>query len=149
MNPSPSPAVVSLVMLLAGIGIPIMAALNANLGARIANPQAAALILFSVGILIAAIAVTMTNLPSLSTLGAVPWPYFLGGLFVAFYVLSITWAAPRIGVGNAVLLVLFGQLASAAIIDHFGAMGALQTTLSPTRMAGLALMGAGIVLAKS
>ena len=38
----------ALIMLLAGIGIPILAALNAALGVRLGNPAAAATLLFLV-----------------------------------------------------------------------------------------------------
>ena len=54
-----------------------------------------------------------------------PKHLFLAGLLVAFYVLSITWVAPRFGLGNAIMCVLLGQLISAAVIDQFGLMGAM------------------------
>ena len=41
----------ALVMLLAGIGIPTLAALNAALGVRLGSPIAAALVLFCVALL--------------------------------------------------------------------------------------------------
>ncbi|MFZ8974113.1 MAG: DMT family transporter, partial [Pseudomonadales bacterium] len=37
-----------------------------------------------------------------------PRHLLLGGLFVAFYVLSITYIAPHFGIGNAVFFVLLG-----------------------------------------
>jgi len=73
-----------------------------------------------------------------------PRHLLLAGLLVAFYVLSITYVAPRFGVGNAVFFVLLGQLVSAAIIDHFGLFGAQVSPLSLTRAAGIALMAAGV-----
>mgnify|MGYP000029406320 CR=1 FL=1 len=65
-------------------------------------------------------------------------------MLVAFYILSITFVAPRFGVGNAVFFVLLGQLASAAAIDHFGLFGATVSPLSLTRAAGIGLMAAGV-----
>ena len=137
----------SILMLFAGAGIPVMAALNADLGARIDNPAAAAFILFFIGLCVTGVALLVTGAPSRSMLGATPIHYFAGGFFVAFYVLSITWAAPRIGVGNAVFLVLLSQLISAAAIDHFGVFGAVQTTITPQRAAGLLIMALGVFLA--
>jgi len=61
-------------------------------------------------------------------------------------VLSVTWVAPRFGVGNAVFFVLLGQLASAALIDHFGLFGARVSPLSLTRAGGIALMASGVWL---
>ena len=72
----------------------------------------------------------------------------VAGLVVVFYILSITVAAPRIGVGTAVMLVLIGQLVSAALVDHFGWFGAIEVKISAMRLAGLALMAVGFVLAR-
>ena len=76
-----------------------------------------------------------------------PWHLYLGGTLVAFYVLSVTWIAPRFGVGNAVFFVLMGQLVSSALIDTFGLFGALAVPLSPGRIAGLVAMAVGLGLA--
>ena len=65
---------------------------------------------------------------------------------MAFYVLSITYIAPRFGVGNAVFFVLLGQLISSAIIDQFGLFGAKPAPLSLTRAAGIAMMAGGVLL---
>lgn len=139
----------SLVMLTAGIGIPVMAALNGALGSRLGNPAAAALILFIVAGIVALTAVTLTRgWPESHALAGVPPLLFAGGLFVAFYVLSITWLAPLIGVGNAVFFVLLGQLLATAAIDHFGWLGVLQFRLTPQRALGLLLMAAGVFLAR-
>ena len=76
-----------------------------------------------------------------------PWLY-AGAAFILFYALSVTWAAPRIGVGNAVFFVLVGQLLTAALIDHFGLIGAPKFPLTGQRIAGIALMALGVYLAK-
>lgn len=139
----------SLIMLLAGIGIPVMAALNGALGGRLGSPALAALILFGVAGTVALTVVTVTRSwagPPILT--ATPVHLFAGGLFVAFYVLSITWLAPRLGVGNAVFFVLLGQLLATAAIDHFGLLGALQFRMTPQRAIGLALMALGVFLAR-
>jgi transporter family-2 protein len=131
------------VMLAAGIGIPLLAALNASLGQRIGSPATAAFCLFLVA-LAGTAAVLLATGSAFRALPAQPKHLFLAGLFVAFYVLSITWIAPRFGVGNAVFFVLLGQLIAAAAIDHFGLFGARVSPLSPTRAAGIALMAAGV-----
>lgn len=136
------------VMLAAGVGIPVLAALNAQLGVRVGSPAAAAAVLFVVAFAAAVAVMLATSGPApLALMAAQPKHLFLAGLLVAFYVLSITWVAPRFGIGNAILFVLFGQLIAAAAIDHFGLMGALVKPLSLTRAAGLSLMAAGIVMA--
>lgn len=136
----------AVVMLAAGIGIPILAALNASLGQRLGSPAAAALCLFAVAFLATAVVTALTGPGALKAVADQPRHLFLAGLLVAFYVLSITWIAPRFGVGNAVFFVLLGQLVAAAIIDHFGLFGARVSPLSPMRAAGIAVMGFGVLL---
>lgn len=136
------------VMLVAGVGIPVMAALNASLGQRLGSPAAAAAILFALAFAVALAVALLTGGPARPLLGAAPFRFYLGGLVVAFYVLSITWIAPRFGVGNAVFVVLLGQIASAALIDHFGLFGAARTPVDGVRLLGILLMVAGVWLAR-
>ncbi|WP_299924279.1 DMT family transporter [uncultured Pelagimonas sp.] len=134
----------ALLMLAAGIGIPVLAALNAALGTRLGSPISAAMILFCVAMLSTALVWIVGGRPSLSAAVDAPKHLFLGGVLVAFYVLSITFVAPRFGIGNAVFFVLLGQLISAAAIDHFGLFGAQVTALNLTRAAGISVMVLGV-----
>jgi len=136
----------ALIMLAAGIGIPVLAALNAALGARIGSPAAAALILFLVAFLTAAAATLLAGENGLPRALSAPKHLFLAGVLIAFYVLSITYIAPSFGIGNAVFFVLLGQLISAAAIDHFGLFGARTTPFDLTRGAGIALMALGVFI---
>jgi transporter family-2 protein len=135
----------ALIMLLAGVGIPVLAALNASLGMRLGSAVAAGAILFVVAFLCTMIVLFLFDRPSaLLNVAAAPKHLLLAGCLTAFYVLSITFIAPRFGVGNAVFFVLLGQLISAAAIDHFGLFGAQVSPLSLTRASGIALMAAGV-----
>lgn len=135
----------ALIMLAAGIGIPVLAALNAALGQRLGSPVAAGVILFLVALTTTG---TVFLLSGASLRGAMSAPphLFLAGCLVAFYVLTITWVAPTFGVGNAVFFVLIGQLISAGIIDHFGLFGAAQHPLTLARAGGITVMAAGVFL---
>ena len=133
-----------LIMLAAGIGIPVLAALNAALGRHIGSPAVAATLLFIVAFVVSALVAFITNPQAVAKLASAPKHLFLAGTLVAFYVLSITWIAPTMGVGNAVFFVLLGQLISAALIDHFGLFSAQPSPLTLTRSAGIALMAAGV-----
>lgn len=134
------------IMLLAGVGIPILAALNAALGTRLGNPAAAATVLFLVALTASALFLLLFGGGGISKVATAPKHLLLAGVLIAFYVLSVTYIAPHFGVGNAVFFVLLGQLISAAAIDHFGLFGAQATALSVTRMGGIALMAAGVWL---
>ena len=135
-------------MFLTGIGIPVMAALNAGLGKGLASPTAATAVLYLVGLAMALAALAWTGQPDWSRAASIPLPNWFGAFFVVAYILAVTWFAPRIGVGNAVFFVLIGQLVAAAAIDHFGLLGAERMTISPQRALGLLVMAAGVWLAK-
>jgi transporter family-2 protein len=135
-------------MLATGIGIPVMAALSATLGAKYGSPAFAASVLFLVALLISvAFLFAVEGGLRTSPKAATPFYFYLGGVFVAFYVLSVTWVAPQFGVGNAVAFVLLGQLISMAAIDHFGLLGAPVHAISLQRAFGLILMSVGVFLA--
>ena len=140
--------VLSTILFIAGIGIPIMASLNSGLGARLESPVAAAFVLFLLALAVTAALLLMNPLPSSNQVMEIPAPYYLGGLFVAFYVLSITWIAPKIGLGNAIFLVLFGQIVAAAIIDHNGLFYVPRTPITIVRIVGIGLMALGLYMAK-
>lgn len=137
------------IMFLTGVGIPILAALNGGLGARLGSPMAASMILFGLAFLIATTGALLTgSVGHIRFTPDIPFQFYFGGLFVAFYVIAVTFIAPRFGVGNAIFFVLVGQLASAAVIDHFGLFGAIRSSIDLKRIAGIALMVAGVWLAR-
>lgn len=136
----------AVIMLLAGVGIPILAAMNAAMGKMLGAPAAAAAVLFVVAFSCAVAVAVITGLPSLARIVAVPRHLLLAGVLIAFYLLSITYIAPHFGIGNAVFFVLLGQLISAAAIDHYGLFGAQVSPIGLARAAGIALMAMGVWL---
>jgi len=147
MTSSTSNLLLSVLMFATGVGIPIMAALNGKLGAHLGNPWAAAFLLLTLGAAIAGVATAIAGQPRHGWFVASPL-YYAGGTLVAFYVLSITYSAPRIGVANAVFFVLVGQIVAAGLIDQFGLFGAMKSPLNGTRWIGIALMLIGTFLAR-
>ena len=139
---------IALLMTVVGMGIPVTAALNAGLGQHLASPVAASAILFGVGFVMTGIVLAFVGLPPRGVFAGLSPFYYLGALGVVFYILAVTWSAPRIGVGNAIFFVLLGQLIAAAIIDHFALFGAARTTLTAKRAIGLLVMAVGVYLAK-
>jgi transporter family-2 protein len=137
----------ALIMLAAGFGIPVLAAVNAQLGNKIGSPAAAATVLFLVALCVTSVALLLTSgAGSLANVPAQPKYLYLGGFLVAFYVLSVTWIAPRFGVGNAVFCVLLGQMLAASVIDHFGLFGAIIRQMNLVRASGIGLMVLGLLL---
>lgn len=138
-------------MLLAGMGIPIMAAQNASMGQHLNSPIAAVIILSTVALVGSLVLLILQ--PHSADFGKImdaPKWGFVAGLFFLFYIASITYSAPKIGLGNAVVMVLIGQVICAALIDHFGLFGAAHLPITLPRIAGFGLLAAGfwLVIAK-
>jgi transporter family-2 protein len=133
-----------------GALIPVQAATNAAMSRAIGSVAIASLALFAIGFVVVAVwAIAIrAPLPPLETLRHVPAYGYVGGFIVAGYVISITFLAPRLGVGNAIRLVVTGQIVAAVIIDHIGAFGAVVQRLTVGRTIGVVLMIIGVVLAR-
>lgn len=147
MTSSNTNLLLSILMFATGIGIPIMAALNGKLGTQIGSPWAAAFLLFALGAVISGVVMAFAGMPQHGWFAASPL-YYAGAVLIAFYVLAVTYSAPRIGVANAVFFVLVGQIVAAGLIDQFGLFGAMKSPLTGTRWIGIALMLVGTFLAR-
>lgn len=124
-----------------------MASLNGGLGARLQNPALAAAILLFVGMILSLAYLLVTKgIPETLYYPSTPIYYYFGGFFVLFYILTITWVAPRFGISNAIAFVLLGQLIAMSLIDHYGLLGAQRFTMNLQRLAGLGLMVLGVFL---
>jgi transporter family-2 protein len=91
-------------------------------------------------------AITMSRIPDLHSLARITPVHYAGGLIVGFYVLSITFIAPRFGVGNAILFAVTAQLVTSAVIDHFALAGAAPRPVTVMRVVGLLMVIAGVVI---
>lgn len=139
-----------LLAFVAGALIPVQAAANAALSKSLGgNVPFSALILSAVAMMANAVALLLARapVPSAGALGSAPWWSYLGGLIVAFYVLVITFLAPRIGIGTAISFIVTGQIFAALTIDHFGLLRSLIFPVTPVRLLGAGFMAVGVFLA--
>ena len=143
-------ALLGALAVIVGALIPVQAATNAAMSRVIGSVAITSLALFAIGFVVVAgwAIIARAPLPSLETLGRVPAYGYVGGFIVAGYVISITSLAPRLGVGNAICLVVTGQIVAAVIIDHIGAFGAIVQPVTMGRAIGVVLMIIGVILAK-
>jgi len=147
MNLTNTTPLYALIMFLAGMGIPIMAAMNANLSSKLQSPALATCILFLVGSFFAASYLFVSgDISNINASTSIPAHLWFAAVFVLFYILSVSWLAPKLGIGNAIALVLVGQLISMVTIDHFALFGANQIEFSVRRLFGLAFMIIGVLL---
>jgi transporter family-2 protein len=139
---------IAAMMFLAGIGIPVFAAFNSALSQQLGGPVAATAVTFAVGLVIALAMLAVVGLPDRAAFTFERPHIWFGAVFMLFYATSVAFAAPRIGLGNAIFFVLLGQIVAAAAIDHFGWLGTIESALTPKRALGLAVMALGLYLAR-
>jgi transporter family-2 protein len=131
----------------AGVGIPLVGTLNSGIARSVGNPFAATAVMFAVALLLAAaITIPLHGLPTLGQLAAAPVSGYGAGLLMAFYVLSATIIIPRFGAASFVAFILIAQLVGSTMIDQFGLFGMARRPVDAMRMAGLAVIVAGIAV---
>ncbi len=132
----------------AGALIPLMAILNAGLARASGGTIQATVLLFATGLISSLVlaAIKQTPVPAIQTLAQVAPAQYAGGIIVAFYILSITFLAPRFGVGNAILFAVTAQLLTSAFIDHFALAGAALRHLTTMRAIGLLIVVTGVLV---
>ena len=134
----------------AGVVLPFQAGINAELADWVHSPVRAAFVSFLVGaiVLLVAAALVFKPLPSWGRLGHAPWWVWIGGALGAFYVVGSIVAAPKLGAATLIALVVAGQGVASLVVDHFGWVGFEPRHVTPGRLVGIALVGAGVLLVR-
>lgn len=134
--------------LVAGMALSTQFAVNTQLKNVVGGPVAAAAVSFLIGtvfLVIAALIVTR-SVPALGEITASPWWVWIGGILGAFFVFASVVLTPRLGAATTVGLLLTGQVTASIILDHFGLLRIPVHEASLPRLAGAALIIAGVVL---
>lgn len=140
-----SPWLVVLMMVAGGAMMSFQAPINAALRTHVGMWESA-LVSFSVGTLVLIVVVLVAGKGSLGGLRTVSWWHLLGGLIGAIFVTSTLVAAGQIGVTRMIVAILAGQMTAALLIDRFGWVGISPKPIEATRVAGVLLMVASVVL---
>ena len=139
------------IALLGGVAVPFLAAINAAYGQSIGNVHWASMTLCFVAfvtILVVALFSGTAN-PPVAAMTNANWWHFAAGCFFAIYVVAITYVAPKIGIANAIILVVVAQIFTAVLIDHFGLFGTAVQHLDWKRGLGIVFLIVGVALARS
>jgi transporter family-2 protein len=133
--------------LVAGVAGSIQVAVSGAFGHRIGVLEATAFGSLGATLIICAIVlVTRQGFGGVvAGLHQPPW-LWLNALMGAIVVLSITFAAPRIGTFATIGLLIAGQLAMGVLIDALGLFGLERIPLNMARVVGLLLLAGGAVL---
>lgn len=132
----------------AGVSFVFQQAVNANLRAEIGSPWWAGFISYLGGTLAMLAMVVALREPMLSgvSMARTSWMSWTGGLFGAIYIAISILLLPRLGAAMVVALIVLGQMIGALAFDHFALLGVPENPVSPVRLAGAALLVAGVVL---
>jgi transporter family-2 protein len=131
----------------AGVLVGAQPAVNARMGRAVGSVPAAAFsfLVGTVALLLIA-SLTSEGLGSLGNVGRAPWWAFVGGLLGAVYVTVAILTVRTLGVSALTAVVIAGQLTAAVLIDRFGLLGIARQPIGTTRILGLVLLVAGVVL---
>ncbi len=138
--------------LVAGAALPLQGAVNAQLRADLDAPFTVGAFSFAVAtatmalVLLGALAFHRVPLPRLAPLRRLPWWGWLGGFVGATYVVAVFLLIPRIGAEAAIGLTVTGQQLASLLVDHLGLLRLPRRLLTRPRLAGVALLLAGVAL---
>lgn len=130
----------------------VQAGSNQTLNKRLDHPFVSAMLVYAGGVLVTSVAwvvvrlATGKGLPPASAFAEVPWWGFIGGTMGAIYVLAMLTAAAKLGAGVFTAATVTAGTVTALVLDHFGWMGFEPHAAGLGRIAGGALMIAGLVL---
>jgi transporter family-2 protein len=74
------------------------------------------------------------------------WPMYLGGVYGFAIIAAMALAFPRLGGAWTIALMVLGQGIMALAIDHLGLLGQPRDPITLTRLGGVALLVAGVLL---
>jgi transporter family-2 protein len=139
--------IVSLLGVLGGSASALQSAVNGRLGSLV-GPLNAAVLSTTVGLTCLLGYSGLTRQLVVSQAVKAPPILLIGGALGAFFVTSVIYVIPRLGVVTAVVLAVLGQLVVAALADQFGLFGNPRIPLGPSRVIGIMLVLVGFALAR-
>lgn len=101
---------------------------------------------YASGGLVAALVMLAARGGNLAAWRAVPWYALTAGLLGLVIVGSIGYTVPRLGLAVAFTVIVAAQFVVAALVDHFGWLGAEVRPMELSRIAGVAVLILGVWL---
>ena len=132
-------------MLLIGFVLTLHLAMNAQVGAILKNPRMGNAIFWAIGACTAIIIGATDWDPTVfGRLKEVPVWLLTAGVMGGCLVFGIAWTMPQLGAGNAVVLMIAGQIISGMIFSHFGLFGSPVEPISMVKLGGAVLLVVGV-----
>jgi bacterial/archaeal transporter family-2 protein len=132
----------------AGVSFVFQQAVNSNLRSEIGSPWWAGFISYLGGTVVMLAMIVALREPWLTgaAMSRTSWMSWTGGIFGAIYIVISILLLPRLGAALVVALIVLGQMLGALAFDHFAVLGVPENPISLPRLAGAALLVAGVIL---
>lgn len=131
-------------MLIIGFVLTLHLAMNSQVGAILKNPRMGNAIFWVIGGVTAVIiGLTDWDPAVFARLKEVPLWLLTAGVMGGALVFGIAWTMPKLGAGNAFVLMIAGQVISGMIFSHFGLFGSPVEPISMAKLGGALLLVAG------
>ena len=134
-----------IVAVIGGIAVAFQAQMMGLLDKSIGTLEGVFITYAGGGMLIGLVLVFMRG-GNLGSWQAVPWYAYSSGALGLLIVGAIGYSAPRLGLVATFTIIVSCQFMVAAVIDHFGLLGATIRPLDLSRLLGISLLLAGIWL---
>ncbi len=131
---------------LSGLAMTFQGAINAALKERVGVVPMSVAVHF-IGLIVSLAALMVTGMPKLQTFKDAPLYSYLGGALNVVIIGGVAWAVAQTGATVGISAILFGQLTTAVVLDHFGIFTLETIPFSWLRLAGVVLMLVGMRLA--
>jgi transporter family-2 protein len=140
-----------LLVLVAGMMLPVQVGLNHKLGKALESAEFATLVSFIVGSIgmFLYMLVTKQNFNNFTNAFSIDWYAWLGGLLGAFYVAVTIMMAPKLGIALTFGLIVTGQMIMSLALDHFGLLGIQVHHINLQKVFGALLLIAGVVVIRN
>lgn len=132
-----------LLMVAGGAAAAVQSPVNSVLGKRIGVFETG-LWSFATGTMLLIVLVLLLGKGQLTEIVSAPKWQLIGGALGVVAVISMIVAAPQIGVGLAIVGIVFGQITVGILIDTFGWFGVSAVPLDYNRIIGVLLMLIGV-----
>jgi len=134
--------------MLLGVVLAVHLSMNGKVGSVLNNPRVGNALFWCIGA-VGALAIGLTGWQSgaLGPLKDVHPLLLTAGVLGACLVFAIAWLIPQVGAGPVMITLLAGQVLGGLLMSHFGWLGSPVQPITFTKIAGVAVMIGGVVLA--
>ncbi len=130
-----------------GIMIALQPGLNADVARRFGSPVGAAFLSISISFALCAVYILATRQGfPLAALPSLPWYLWIGGVIGFVFVVGGISVAPVLGGALLFAAIVLGQMIGALLADQFGIGAYAAREIDIQRVAGVALVVAGVFL---